>query len=366
VLSSSADAFHVLGLPRGPTIQSSTLEGHNDDGIAIHGVYSLVVDVSEKTSTNPQAGRRTRHDHDSSAPGQEFEIWVAMPGEYAPGNILRVYDRNFTRSEGLLRVLSVAPASPTGNYTPPQNHSHTMPHKPLPPEPHARYSLLTVVPADPAFPPPAEFGFDFVVFNQDRGSAGYLLRNNTIRNHRARGMLVKASNGIIEHNRIDNSSLGGIIITPELYWGEGDYVSNVTVRNNNVTNVCTGKQCYGGLALGAKLPDGQGFAGGTPYGHSDVHIVGNRFRNISQMNIWVSSATNSSIQGNIIDAPYAYPSVATCCPPFPYPKGVISWLTESSNITVKGNCVRGAPPGIPLLNLTPSVLNSAVEMFREC
>jgi hypothetical protein len=37
VLSASADAFHIAGVPIGPTVVDSLLEGHNDDGIAIHG-----------------------------------------------------------------------------------------------------------------------------------------------------------------------------------------------------------------------------------------------------------------------------------------------------------------------------------------
>jgi hypothetical protein len=52
VLSASADGFHLAQLPFGPTIVNCLFEGHNDDGIAIHGAYSLVVDSSSSSSSS--------------------------------------------------------------------------------------------------------------------------------------------------------------------------------------------------------------------------------------------------------------------------------------------------------------------------
>ena len=54
----SADAFHANGVPVGPTIEHSTFEGHNDDGIALHGSYALV--VRGGCGKSPPARRRVR------------------------------------------------------------------------------------------------------------------------------------------------------------------------------------------------------------------------------------------------------------------------------------------------------------------
>ena len=62
---------------------------------------------------------------------------------------------------------------------------------------------------------------------------------------------VQASNGTIEGNLINGSTLGGIIITPELSWGEAGFVRNLIVKGNHITNVGYGKQSYGAIALGA-------------------------------------------------------------------------------------------------------------------
>ena len=200
--------------------------------------------------------------------------------------------------------------------------------------------MLTIAGTTPETALPTALGFDWVVFNTDRGCSTFSLRNNTIRNHRARGMLIKASNGMIEGNTIENSTLGGIVVTPELYWGEGDFVSNLTIADNQVRNVCIGLQCYGGLALGAKDPAGDL---APSYGHQDVRIVRNRFENISQMNLWISSSQRVEVTGNTIVAPFAYASVATCCPPYPFPQTFVAWVTATKSGNISGNCVLQPP-----------------------
>ena len=57
--------------------------------------------------------------------------------------------------------------------------------------------------------------------------------------------------GVIDGNTINGSTLGGIIVTPELSWGEADFVRNLTITSNRVMNVGYGKLSYGAIALGA-------------------------------------------------------------------------------------------------------------------
>ena len=244
-----------------------------------------------------------------------------------------------------------------------------MPNKRLLPEPQGSYEVLTIAEGTPGTTLPAALRFDWVVFNTDRGCNTFSLRNNTIRNHRARGMLIKASDGVIEGNAIENSTLGGIVVTPELYWGEGDFVSNLTIESNSVRSVCIGLQCYGGLALGAKDPAGDL----APfYGHQDVRIVRNRFENISQMNLWISSSQRVEVIGNTIVGPFAYTPVATCCPPYPFPHTFAAWVTTTKSGNISDNCVFHPPPvsqKISLFNVTDSVVDVSIDRsggFRVC
>ena len=344
VLSASADGFHLAGVPIGPTIIDSVIEGHNDDGIALHGEYSVIVDIVRRSSTSAT-------------------LWVTS-ADYGNGDIVRLYDSNFVLS-GDVRVTSVGQAEPHGHYTPPINHSKMLPNKALDPEPAAWYQMIDV---EGMLPPPSRLERDTVVFNTNRSCSRFVLQGNRIQNHRARGMLIKASNGLIANNHIENSTLGGIIITPELSWGEGDYTHNLTVVNNTVKSVCTGAQCYGGLALGAVAP-GSVFASGPPHGHSAVVIRGNRLQNISQMNLWVTSSDHVIVEDNVFDSPYSYPSVAVCCPPVPFPERFVMWATEATNATFRGNCITGSNitvHNVTLFGATSTVSPHPSDVIPRC
>jgi hypothetical protein len=55
---------------------------------------------------------------------------------------------------------------------------------------------------------PLAADFDYLASNPAATGSGYILRGNTIANHRARGMLLKADHGLVEGNTIDGSSHG--------------------------------------------------------------------------------------------------------------------------------------------------------------
>ena len=118
-----------------------------------------------------------------------LSVWLAAD---EVGDTVKLYDPGF-RAAGRVTVTAIGVPQPPGRYRPPANASHTMPHTALGPEPQAWYVLLSV--AGAALP---GVGFDWVAFNADKGSAGFELINNTIRNHRARGMLIKNKDPVSE------------------------------------------------------------------------------------------------------------------------------------------------------------------------
>lgn len=77
--------------------------GHNDDGIAIHGSYSLIVDVSKANET---AARIPQQEDTEEA----FQIWVTH-GDYSVGNAVKLYDTAF-RPISTVTVTAVLDPSP--------------------------------------------------------------------------------------------------------------------------------------------------------------------------------------------------------------------------------------------------------------
>ena len=330
LLSTSADGLHSSGARVGPRVEGALFEGMDDDGIAVHGGFMLVTDAA------PAGGG-----------GGGGRLWATLHGALQAGDHLLLYDGAFVPAPlppppsfapAAFTVLAVAPAPRA--YAPPFNVSKTMPSQKLPAP--GGYQVIDL--AGPASLPPG-VGFDFVAANANGVGAGFVLRNNTVRNHRARGMLIKGSHGLIEHNVITNSSLGGIIITPELYWAEASYAHNVTVRNNTITLTSSGQQSYGGIALGAVAPNGR-LAAAAP-GHSAVAILGNTLVDCGYAPLWVNAGGNVSVAGNRIVTPFHAPSpsgLPHCC--LPLPAAPVALLASGvQGLRVEGNCAQPAPAG---------------------
>lgn len=340
LLSTSADGLHSSGARVGPRVEGAHFQGMDDDGIAVHGGFMLVTDAE--------------------AAGSGGRLWATLHGALQAGDRLLLYDKAFAPAPlplppsflpAYYTVLAVAPAP--HSYAPPFNASKTMPSQKLPAQ--GGYQIITLGGA----PLPPAVGFDFVASNADAVGSHFLLRNNTILNHRARGMLIKASHGVIEGNRITNSSLGGIIVTPELYWEEASYAHNVTVFNNTVTLTSSGSQSYGGIALGAVAPNGKLVAAAP--GHSAVAIVDNTLVDCGYAPLWLNAGGNVSVVGNRLVAPFHAPTPAGlphCCEPLPN-EAIAVFASGVLGLRVEGNCVQPAPPGESSLAYLFNVTNSS-------
>lgn len=141
---------------------------------------------------------------------------------------------------------------------------------------------------------PVTAGCDYLAGNPAAAGAGYVLRNNTIMNHRERGMILQADNGLIENNVINGSTLIGIFIGPESYWGSAVYSRNVTIRNNTISNVGYWAGSTGAVVVAPNsqydLPPAGAF--------QNIVIDGNTFQNFNVTGIFVSSASGVAITNN--------------------------------------------------------------------
>lgn len=65
---------------------------------------------------------------------------------------------------------------------------------------------------------------------------GFAIVNNTIGNLRGRGILCKASQGVIADNTLFNLPGMALQLTSEQEWGEADFVHNLLVSNNVINS----------------------------------------------------------------------------------------------------------------------------------
>lgn len=114
----------------------------------------------------------------------------------------------------------------------------------------------------------------------------FSITDSSFHDTRARGLLIMASNGLIDNNEIDYTYLPGILMGNEFPFGYGDWVRNVTVSNNTVTNTMISS------AIG---PDSQALAA-IQVGHSSYHR--------SNSYPWGMGNENVTITNNDIDYTY--------------------------------------------------------------
>ncbi len=260
LMSENADGFHSAGAKVGPTIQNSMFTRMPDDGIAIHGEYQMVQQVEGNTLVC-------------------MRLWGGAP--YAIGDHL-----TWVRKNGVPGGEAVVTAIKTltdGLMAPIETEF-----------PHFRdnkfFFELTL---DKALA--AQEGD--VVSNLDQTGDGYVLRNNTILDHRARGLLLKARDGLVENNLVDGSSIAGLVMGPELWWGEGNYARNVTIRGNTFAHCGTTTTGPWNAQAGVLTLLGTGDAPDAR-GHRNITIENNTFANNDGVNVVLDGVEGAVFRDN--------------------------------------------------------------------
>jgi hypothetical protein len=295
LFSSTADAFHSVGVRQGPMVDHCYFEAMPDDGVAIHGTYSLVLQA-------------------------EGANLVINKNTFKPGDPLRLFDP-FGKPAGEAVVKSVEPLAGFEN----AKKSRRVTRSDNTRGPYFRITLDHPLPAD----------FDFFASNPAAMGSGYIVRNNTIRNHRARGMLLKADNGLVEGNTVDGSTMGGIVITPEFWWNEACYSRNVTVRNNTIRNVAYWQRQWAGVVVAAIDKDPV-----PPGGHRNIVLEGNTIENVNGTNLFISSASGVIVRNNrFVNAQQE--EVAVAGAHWGVDAGSLIFVTQADGVVFEGNTVIG-------------------------
>jgi len=84
-----------------------------------------------------------------------------------------------------------------------------------------------------------------VVSSLTRGGNGFVIKDNILGHTRARGILIKSSDGIISGNKVIGCELSGIILAPELQWMEAGFSHNIIIENNTISDGMFANSEYG-------------------------------------------------------------------------------------------------------------------------
>jgi uncharacterized protein (TIGR03437 family) len=295
-LFTTLGGFDSTEARRGPDVENCDFELMPDDGIAISGHYSWVIEASGNTLI-------------------VSNTTVYSGTGFVPGDPVRLVDsNNQPAGEAIVTNIVLLP-----NYQNSRKSQRTTVED-FTVGPYYQITLDRVIKAD----------FDYLAGNPNANGAGFLLLNNTIRNNREHGMLLFGDDGIVEGNVIDGSTLEGIAIGPSFYWDISNYNRNLIIRNNTIRNV---GYWNGGTAAIVIGPDsGPTRAGGI----QNILIDGNTFEDFDIPALFVSSASVVSITNNIFrnlqNAPASVNNLGEAVLP-----GTLIYVTQADSVQFQGN-----------------------------
>lgn len=114
--------------------------------------------------------------------------------------------------------------------------------------------------------------FGTIISDANRQGNGFEVQNCNFSNNRSRGILIKASNGVVEGNTLTGNWLQSILVSPEAFWLESGCSDNVEIRNNTIVDNQS-KECIliDATCMNKKTP---------PVGiHENITITGNKIEN---------------------------------------------------------------------------------------
>lgn len=143
---------------------------------------------------------------------------------------------------------------------------------------------------------------------------------------RARNILVKCSNAVIENNTFYNTHMTSILAGLEFYWGEAPAVRNLVIRNNRFVNIDGSS-----INLGCHHSN-------TSYDNRDILIEGNTFEKYGSLRgvgisgrqgtaVLIRNATGVTVRNNKFGVP------AATAPPDAKPLVI----EMSKNVVLEGN-----------------------------
>ncbi len=294
IVATSADGLHSLYGDPGPTIINCVIEGTPDDCIAIHGRYDTIDQALPGGSVTIKGDQRF-------AAGDPMRIQEDKSGFYA--------DTHVTAAQKIADGWQYTLADAAG-----------------------------VVPG-------------CYVANPKKCGHGYKIVNTIVRRNRARGMLLKADDGLVKHCLVEDNTIAGIVVSPEAGAGEAGYAHTVSIIGNIIRHTGYAETWAGSNQAGALTITGNG-----SIGNRNITIASNTFENVAGANIEVQDADGVVITNNHFAKAHQTDTDNGSRAAID-PHSFIS-LSSSRNVKIAGNAADGLGKfGKALITVAPSATN---------
>ena len=185
--SANADSFHVNGGKFGPWIENGFFEGYSDDAVNLKHAKRNILEQKSPTE-------------------------IVIKHELEVNDIIKIYN---PRDGELIGTYKVVEAKPVGM-------------------PKVKITLDKPIDIELKV---GEANNSDIAYVDTQSNESFVIRNNTFKNARRYGVLIQATNGLIERNIFENLSQSAITIYNGVDWGEGFMANNIVI-NQNIFNNC--------------------------------------------------------------------------------------------------------------------------------
>jgi hypothetical protein len=284
IVSTRADATHFIGCKGTILVENCLFEHMLDDGINVHGAY---VPVMEYKGNN---GFLCEISH--------FQQWGLTFGE--PGDQIALLSRTTVLPffKTTLKAIEVI---------------------------DEKQFLLTVSDL-PKVLPDGPLSVENLTWNPD-----LIMKNNTIRENRARSVLVTTKGKVLIENNTFSSQMHGILIEGDNNkWYESGAVQDVIIRDNVFENIGYAVDERYPLLAAPLLNDTQHV--GEGYYHRNIHFVNNTIKSFNGLLAKARSVKGLHITGNKMEFSTDYPQVD---------EGPAVVLEYCDEVTLRGNQATG-------------------------
>ncbi len=265
--SINADGFHSKYATVGPKYFGCLARYNGDDGIAINGHYHVIAATDgNKLTVLPKGGNDLNLSVGDTAElvsytGERIEDAVisAISTGPAPSSSVKVFLQNQTfhgAADNTYQAINV--------YYVTLNRTVDLPMGSL-------------------------------IASANKIGNGFEVRNCTMGPNRSRGIIIKASNGVIQDNNLGGNWGQAIKLAPEYSWLEAGSGSNITISGNSIT------ECHdAAIAVYAYGGNGETAPAGA---HKNISITGNFISGSSNPAIAVTSTSKLVLKNNTIESP---------------------------------------------------------------
>jgi hypothetical protein len=280
LISTCADGLNIAFATKGPTIEGCKFSFMGDDSVNLHGVTLAVVgSLGEREVL--VAWPYTKEYLATVIPAGA-EVRLLAPGNYA-----------------VLRRAKVVSFTPLKEVTPEQM---AVIEKVWPRSTKGRGTVFRLVVDDSLGVEPGEF-----LDVPGNNAPGFTIRNCEFADHRARGLRLMASNGLVEQNVFRRLKHSAITVGAEYsFWREAGWAENVVIRDNRIEDVgrdtaMLGRNAYSKGAINVFARTDKGTQEPVWPGNQNIVIENNTIRDCPAPGIRLLAAKDVKVEGNRIE-----------------------------------------------------------------